>query len=88
MSDPLETYRNLAIHEMGHNLGVVHEKGDYSVGTNMENVTPMATVYAYNGYGFNDTCFEPSKALPDNFCTETNSSVIPVVKRRVGTRRR
>lgn len=78
VSDPIETYYNLVIHEMGHNLGASHEHGDYDDSSGqIADVTPMATVYAYGKDDHNDTCWENSGGksdAPDDFCWESNKT--------------
>lgn len=78
VTDPKETYYNLAIHEMGHNLSAWHHMGDYDTyydgDYRIRDVTPMGTVYVYTDDGHNDTCWENSNnrsGAPDDFCGRT-----------------
>lgn len=69
-SDPVETFYNFAIHEMGHNFYTDHGDGSYAeIFGDVANVTPMATAYTHAGVD-TDTCVSGSGVVPSNFCQD------------------
>lgn len=77
LDDPLETFRNLAVHEMGHVLGAGHAHGSYDAdGGIASDVTPMATAYAGIDDGECDTTIPGSGDWPAEFCDGTENEEV------------
>jgi len=79
VDDPVETFYNLAIHEVAHGFtGVDHSLGGYSTSYDngdivAEDVSPLATAYTYTNGDVVDTDYAGRSTPPNSFCDNVSN---------------